>query len=383
MAYPAQIYRVMVASPSDTEDIRRGIRRIIDDHNDEHAETYGFVLLPYMWEAEAAPSSGRRVQENINSQLVHPADILVGIFRLKFGKESGDYRSATEEEIETFCNPEAGRNPGVIFYKGALKSRTPQADLIRRYRKELQGRPFLVLDYADDTDAIFRAMQSIRHQAKELESARLKTLEQGEPGAPLGEEILPSVPDASEPVDKPGKTSMPAFKFPMSESTQEAIRKANEMAKRQIMESMSAQTLGISKEFAKQILSGIQMPRVNHSPNSPLFPYATTGGPVTAKFGSPNWIFHMDNGGNSWELEKSGLTVETLHSARIFAKAAYIAPFELALEVKNIDAEFIPPDVYTFEIPEGFTSVIETAEIEFTHSQKGKNVEVTRLKLAY
>ena len=89
MSFKAEIYRVLIASPSDLADERQVTTEAINEWNSLHAVAKSIVLLPVKWETHATPRTGVRPQESINDQLVHSSDILVGMFWTKIGTNTG------------------------------------------------------------------------------------------------------------------------------------------------------------------------------------------------------------------------------------------------------------------------------------------------------
>jgi hypothetical protein len=69
MAFKADAYRVLIASPSDLDEERRIATEAIKEFNDEHADAESVILLPIKWETHARPQSNIRPQEAINQQI--------------------------------------------------------------------------------------------------------------------------------------------------------------------------------------------------------------------------------------------------------------------------------------------------------------------------
>ncbi|MEH5745743.1 hypothetical protein [Atlantibacter hermannii] len=100
MSYAAQVYRVLIASPSDVDEERDIAVKIIQEWNDMNSAERQLVLLPLRWETHSAPEYGKRPQEVINRQVVDQCDLLVGIFWTRIGSPTGLAESGTLEEIE-------------------------------------------------------------------------------------------------------------------------------------------------------------------------------------------------------------------------------------------------------------------------------------------
>lgn len=100
MSYTAQVFRILIASPSDVADERDIAVKVIQEWNDLNSAERQLVLLPLKWETHSAPEYGRRPQEAINRQVVDQCDLLVGIFWTRVGSPTGVAESGTLEEIE-------------------------------------------------------------------------------------------------------------------------------------------------------------------------------------------------------------------------------------------------------------------------------------------
>jgi hypothetical protein len=113
MPFKAEIYRVLIASPSDLEEERQVATEAINEWNSQHASAESVVLLPVKWETHATPRSGVRPQEAINDELVRTSDILVGMFWTKIGTNTGIAESGTVEEIDQFV---AAAKPAMLYF---------------------------------------------------------------------------------------------------------------------------------------------------------------------------------------------------------------------------------------------------------------------------
>ena len=100
MSYNSKVYRILIASPSDVEEEREIIGRVIQEWNDLHSYNRKAVLLPLKWETHSAPQMGMRPQEVINKEVVDYCDLAVGVFWTRIGSPTGEYQSGTIEEIE-------------------------------------------------------------------------------------------------------------------------------------------------------------------------------------------------------------------------------------------------------------------------------------------
>jgi len=99
VSFDARIYKVLIASPSDTGESRQAILQAIVEWNDLNSEGYGVVLLPVMWEMSSTPSVGASPQAIINDQIVDGSDIVVAVFWTRLGTPTETEASGSVEEI--------------------------------------------------------------------------------------------------------------------------------------------------------------------------------------------------------------------------------------------------------------------------------------------
>jgi len=142
--FSAQVYRVMIAGPSDVEAERGVIRAVIADWNAVHAEDRAVVLFPLSWDTDAAPSLAGPAQEVINRQVLDRADILVAVFWTRIGTPTGTSRSGTVEEIERHA---ASGKPTMLYFSDAPlpPSRVDQTQYqaLREFRESCRQRGLL------------------------------------------------------------------------------------------------------------------------------------------------------------------------------------------------------------------------------------------------
>jgi Domain of unknown function (DUF4062) len=99
MTFQANVFRVLIASPSDVQAERELIVRVIQEWNDANAVERQVALLPVRWETHTTPELGRP-QEIINRQIVDSCDLLIGVFWTRIGSPTDEAESGTLEEIE-------------------------------------------------------------------------------------------------------------------------------------------------------------------------------------------------------------------------------------------------------------------------------------------
>jgi hypothetical protein len=137
MVFPARVFRVLIASPSDVVEEREIAVKTIQEWNDLNAAERQLVLLPLRWETHSAPEYGHRPQEVINRQVVDNCDVLVGIFWTRVGTPTGIADSGTLEELERV----AGGGKPVMLYFSQIKQDPEKIDIeqlskLREFKKK-------------------------------------------------------------------------------------------------------------------------------------------------------------------------------------------------------------------------------------------------------
>lgn len=116
MSYPATVFKVMIASPSDVAAERNIVREVLFEWNTVHADTRQKVLLPVGWETHSVPEMGDRPQALINKQILDGCDLLVGVFWTRIGTATGEFVSGTVEEIEEHIK---AQKPTMLYFSNS------------------------------------------------------------------------------------------------------------------------------------------------------------------------------------------------------------------------------------------------------------------------
>lgn len=119
MPTPITLYRIFIASPSDTIEERNKIQSVIHDWNSVNSIQYKMILQPVMWESNAIPEIGDSPQEVLNKQLLPSCDMLVGIFRTRIGTVTRNAESGTVDEINEFIKT---KRPVSLYFCNGLTS---------------------------------------------------------------------------------------------------------------------------------------------------------------------------------------------------------------------------------------------------------------------
>lgn len=138
MSYPSIVYRILIASPSDVDEEREIVSRIIQDWNDLNSFNKKIVILPVRWETHTSPTYGVRPQDSINRQIVDECDLLIGFFWTRIGSPTGEELSGSIEEIKRVSK--AGK-PVMLYFSKRAKDPTTinieQLELLNTFKTEV------------------------------------------------------------------------------------------------------------------------------------------------------------------------------------------------------------------------------------------------------
>ncbi len=167
MTFPARVFRILIASPSDVSKERDIVVRAIQEWNALHAAERRVVLLPLRREIQSAPEYGRP-QEILNRQVVDPCDLLVGIFWTRIGSPTGVADSGTLEEIERV----ASQGKLVMLYFSQAQIDPEQIELeqlqkLREFKKKTLPNA-LIENYSDHAEFNDKIMRHLETQVRRL-----------------------------------------------------------------------------------------------------------------------------------------------------------------------------------------------------------------------
>lgn len=153
MSYTATVYRIFIASPSDTIKERKAAEEAIHEWNIVNSFNKKIVLLPVLWEKNAAPSMRHSGQGEINVQLLDDADLLVGFFKTRIGAPTEHDLSGTIGEITRHI--EAGKLTMLYFSTEKISHDTDLKQLaaVKELKADWHSRNMgLTADFKSATD---------------------------------------------------------------------------------------------------------------------------------------------------------------------------------------------------------------------------------------
>ena len=111
-----KIIRIFLASPSDVEDERHIVERVVGEINQIVYRRENVRLELLKWETHVSPTMGRP-QQTILDQIGPHYDILLGIMWKRFGTPTGKANSGTQEEFnKAYEQWKQYGHPRIMFY---------------------------------------------------------------------------------------------------------------------------------------------------------------------------------------------------------------------------------------------------------------------------
>ena len=95
-----QLFRVLLAAPSDVTEEHELVAGAINDWNVQHGDSAQARVELMNWRTHAHPEAGKRPQALINRQFADRADLVLAIFWRRLRSPTGKAASGTVEEIE-------------------------------------------------------------------------------------------------------------------------------------------------------------------------------------------------------------------------------------------------------------------------------------------
>ncbi len=111
--YQANVYKIMIGSPSDIKEEITIAREVLNNWNNLNSEKNRMVLLPIHWSISSYPVMGKHPQKLLNEQLVEKSDLMICIFGTRLGSPTDTEISGTVEEIKE--HRKAGKDVMVFF----------------------------------------------------------------------------------------------------------------------------------------------------------------------------------------------------------------------------------------------------------------------------
>lgn len=140
MSFKANVYNVMIASPSDVAKERGKVVEALAEWNRRNSAEKKCVFLPLRWEEDSAARMGCPPQEILNRQLCERSDMLIAIFWTRLGTPTEGFASGTVEEIEYHLK--ANKPVMLYFCDRDIPMSTDRAQLekLKEYRKSVENK---------------------------------------------------------------------------------------------------------------------------------------------------------------------------------------------------------------------------------------------------
>lgn len=157
-------YTVLLSAPGDAARECDIADEELQKINRTHSSETGIEFYPTDWKRDSRADSGDEPQKLLNKQIVEDADIILAIFKERFGTPTSQYSSGTEEEI--MLGLEMGKRVLVYFWEpgdGFAPSDVDQFAKIAELKQRLQDKT-VYKTFGDDV----KLGSSIRHDFTKL-----------------------------------------------------------------------------------------------------------------------------------------------------------------------------------------------------------------------
>jgi len=138
MSFQAEVYEILISSPSDVIEECKIVFEEINKWNQVSSKSNRIVFMPVDWRTNSIPESGERTQEILNKQVVRNRDAIIAIFWTRIGSPTGLTQSGTIEEINEFID---ARKPVSIYFSKLPKHQDEidnvQYEKLKNFQREL------------------------------------------------------------------------------------------------------------------------------------------------------------------------------------------------------------------------------------------------------
>lgn len=144
-----KIYSVLLSCASDIKEEKDIINKVIKFYNYTTGYNNYIHLKLKFWEFDSYPLYGKDPQNILFDEFINGCDFAIAIFWTKFGYPTVKYKSAVQEEIETFVK---NSKDVILFFSDCLvypsQIDIKQLKNVRKYKDEIKkGRKGLYYSY--------------------------------------------------------------------------------------------------------------------------------------------------------------------------------------------------------------------------------------------
>ena len=150
--YRANVFKIMIGGPSDTEEQVKSAIEQIHRWNGLNYSSEEIILLPMHWKTDSFPSIGKP-QSIINEQICEKSDMLVCIFNSRIGNNTDKFISGSVEEIEEHIK---SNKPVMVFMstKININEGLDQVKKLFKFREDYSNK-ILWTEYENDFSDLF------------------------------------------------------------------------------------------------------------------------------------------------------------------------------------------------------------------------------------
>ena len=147
--FPAEVYKIMIGSPSDVKEEIQLVIQSIYDWDNTFSEKEKVVLLPSHWTINTYPAIGDEPQALINDQTTKYCDLMVAIFNARSGTPTKKHQSGTVEEIA--IHRKNGKQVMVFFNANPEIADQKEYTRLRNYQDSIRGLTYY-FEYSNHTE---------------------------------------------------------------------------------------------------------------------------------------------------------------------------------------------------------------------------------------
>ena len=129
--FDATCIKGFISSPSDVQEERNIVRKVMQKWNSKNAEKEGKTLMP-MGQEDATVEMGEHPQDHINKQLLTKSDLLIGIIHSRVGTPTKNFDGGTIEEIKTNIT---NKKPTLLFFSEKQVDKNVDFEQLKKVRE--------------------------------------------------------------------------------------------------------------------------------------------------------------------------------------------------------------------------------------------------------
>ena len=144
-------YDLLISCPGDVQDEIRLIEETVNQFNTQFSDTLEIAIRTKHWSKDSYAQSGGKPQALLNKQFVNDCDAAIAIMWTRFGTQTDEFGSGTEEEIENMLS--SGKQVFMYFSDKPLPPSLQNPDeyaKVQRFREKYKSKGIYFVYSSDD-----------------------------------------------------------------------------------------------------------------------------------------------------------------------------------------------------------------------------------------